>query len=432
MNELQNSAIVRNALLGSLLVCNDTFPAIYYVHELAALTFLQVKNIETATTLRSMGIKAYYASAAGFEHQTLVSAGYSVDTLVAFQNAETRFDSGHLFLFRHRKLLFRSFLVALASICLGLILGEFQSGQISIMIFVACFPIIIAFLAHWRCVTSNGSTYPAKWGIGFVALFMIVSTLSGSFLFNVETARIMHMAGYHFVAGKLTYNVQAAIMIFPVCVPIILLFTSHYYSWSIRRLDPKLDSQSLDNPSQSSCSPRSVHSSYPHCWKVVFVTIFLICFIPILFKVTGIINSPYVVRQHQASMLKRTFKMKYFNISTRKFTCTQNHIFPQFYYSDLCRLFQLHNGFVYSTLQARIPSIPRNSIVDPVWLQIAPGWEIAPGHANDIKVCNDFPWQSSDLVFADGSSCETNVKEGQRETYWSSGEEYFPYGEFRC
>ncbi len=272
VNALRNSAIVRTALFNP----HNTYSSINCVLELVALTFFKVKNIETAAALRSTGVKVYYANIADFQHQTLVSAGYRLDTFVTFQNAESRFDSGHVFLFRHRKFLFGSFLVALASICLGLILGEFQNGQISIMIFVACFPIIIAFLAHWRCVTSNGSTYPAKWGIGFVALFIIVSTLSGSFLFNVETARIMHMAGYHFVARKLTYNVQAAIMIFPVCVPIILLFTSHYYSWSIRRLDPKLDSQSLDNPSQSSCSPRSVHSFYPHCWKVVFVTIFLI------------------------------------------------------------------------------------------------------------------------------------------------------------
>ena len=94
--------------------------------------------------------------------------------------------------------------------------------------------------------------------------------------------------------------------------------------------------------------------------------------------------------------------------------------------------FQLHNGFVYSTLQARIATILRDSTVDPVWLQIAPGWEIAPGHADDIKVCNDYPWKSFNLVFADGSSCETNVKEGQRKNYLWSGEEYDPYGEFRC
>jgi hypothetical protein len=35
------------------------------------------------------------------------------------------------------------------------------------------------------------------------------------------------------------------------------------------------------------------------------------------------------------------------------------------------------------------------------------GWDIAPGDADDVRVCGAHPLQSSCLLFADGSLCGT-------------------------
>ena len=66
-------------------------------------------------------------------------------------------------IYRQWKILLLSFFTSLTSVVVGLVLG----GIISIMVLVVCLPTLIAFLAHWKCMTSDGSSYPIRWWIGF-------------------------------------------------------------------------------------------------------------------------------------------------------------------------------------------------------------------------------------------------------------------------
>jgi hypothetical protein len=42
-------------------------------------------------------------------------------------------------------------------------------------------------------------------------------------------------------------------------------------------------------------------------------------------------------------------------------------------------------------------------------VKLPQGWEIAPGEANDTRVCGAHPWQSSFLVFANGDFAGTSA-----------------------
>jgi hypothetical protein len=40
-------------------------------------------------------------------------------------------------------------------------------------------------------------------------------------------------------------------------------------------------------------------------------------------------------------------------------------------------------------------------------MHVPPGWQIADGSAHDIRVCTAHPWQTYNLIFADGLHCGT-------------------------
>jgi hypothetical protein len=40
-------------------------------------------------------------------------------------------------------------------------------------------------------------------------------------------------------------------------------------------------------------------------------------------------------------------------------------------------------------------------------MHVPPGWQIADGSADDVRVCTAHPWQTSNLIFADGLDCGT-------------------------
>jgi hypothetical protein len=40
-------------------------------------------------------------------------------------------------------------------------------------------------------------------------------------------------------------------------------------------------------------------------------------------------------------------------------------------------------------------------------VHVPSGWEIAPGDADDIRVCAAHPWQSCFLIFSNGDTCGT-------------------------
>ena len=47
-------------------------------------------------------------------------------------------------------------------------------------------------------------------------------------------------------------------------------------------------------------------------------------------------------------------------------------------------------------------------------VHVPAGWDIAPGDADDMRVCGAHPWQSYYLVFADGYNCGTAMC----DSYW--------------
>jgi hypothetical protein len=125
-----------------------------------------------------------------------------------------------------RWMLLASLLSTLTSVAVGLALG----GAISIMILVVCLPTLIAFLAHWKCMTSDGSAYLVNWRIGFAVFFAAVFSLSMGFMLGSPIARALNDIGAR------TFSVQAAIMIFGVTVPFlfyVFLFWQIYFCESL-------------------------------------------------------------------------------------------------------------------------------------------------------------------------------------------------------
>lgn len=135
-----------------------------------------------------MGVKEYYLRVAGFMSSTVTAAedrghqslivgmeGHSVDPMLFFQILRSSALSSFVPLYRHRKtIVFPSFVSGLISVIIGLVLGDI----ISIMILVACLPMLIAFLAHWKCLTFYGEIYPVSYRIGFAVVFALTFSVS--------------------------------------------------------------------------------------------------------------------------------------------------------------------------------------------------------------------------------------------------------------
>ena len=112
-------------------------------------------------------------------------------------------------IYRQWKILLLSFFTSLTSVVVGLVLGH----VISIMILVVCLPTLIAFLAHWKCMTSDGSSYPIRWRIGFPLFFVAVFSLSlGVMLGNPQEKALRAL-------DNGPYSSQATITIFGLCIP---------------------------------------------------------------------------------------------------------------------------------------------------------------------------------------------------------------------
>jgi hypothetical protein len=135
-----------------------------------------------------MGVKEYYLRVAGFMsstvtavedrgHQSLIVGmeGHSADPMLFFQTLRSSALSSFVPLYRHRKtIVFPSFVSGLISVIMGLVLGDI----ISIMILVAFVPSLIAFLAHRKCLTFYGETYPVSYRIGFAVFFALTFSVS--------------------------------------------------------------------------------------------------------------------------------------------------------------------------------------------------------------------------------------------------------------
>ena len=243
---------------------------------------LQAKDTATALALRSMGVKEYYLTAAGFERSTLtagqeaasapsaaekrdhsssalgtrlVSEGkrqpgstelgplspaekvVSIVSTSASDDDESLLGDDKLFFYGvwlpkfivdfligpKRWIFWASLLSTVTSVAVGLALG----GATSIMILVVCLPTLIAFLAHWKFMTSDGSAYPVKWRIGFAVYFAAVFSLSMGMMLGSPITRAMNDI------GPMTFSVQAAIIIFGATVPflfLVFLFWQIYFS----------------------------------------------------------------------------------------------------------------------------------------------------------------------------------------------------------
>jgi hypothetical protein len=130
-------------------------------------------------------------------------------------------------IYRQWKILLLSFFTAFTSVCVGLALGD----VISMTVLVACLPTLIAFLAHWKCMTSDGSSYPIRWRIGFAVFFVAAFSLSLGMMLNPSAIAFNALEGN-------SYSIEAAIMIFGVCTGFLIfvfLFWQFYYGGSDQR-----------------------------------------------------------------------------------------------------------------------------------------------------------------------------------------------------
>jgi WD40 repeat protein len=170
------------------------------------------KNRETAQSLRVLGVSSYCLHAAGFSQTIIAAAGYGEQVQNCLR-CDSSVPSALSFVYKHHKILLAAFFAALTSMSIGLGLGD----SISMMFLVVCLPTALAFAAHWRGVTKDGSKYPVKSAVGFAVYFIAVFSLSMGIMLGMPP--------------KL-HGMQAAIVIFAVVIPIIMLFASHYVYWS--------------------------------------------------------------------------------------------------------------------------------------------------------------------------------------------------------
>ncbi len=275
---------------------------LHVLHNPALVRFAEL----SADTCRSMGVKEYYWSHlnAASKHSTLATAQVPSTLAATEERGEQRVTlvdgvdaasapnklsddfsesvfSFFVFLYRKRKILSAAFILALASVILGLCLGD----VISMMVLVVSLPTLIAFLSHWKCTTSYGSSYPVRWRIGFALFFAVAFSLSLSFMLAVTPAKALN------AGGGSTYSDQAALMIFLICglgtFLVVFLHLQYRYVFLL-----ELES----DPPTHCCGIRSVTAAQHLIFlKVSFVVIMLLIFVVALLGITGVINSQYLV-----------------------------------------------------------------------------------------------------------------------------------------
>jgi hypothetical protein len=178
-----------------------------------------VKNISTAQSLRALGVRAYCLHAAGFAQPILAAAEYSTKELDRLQ-LSFRMTSGPIFVYKNRKTLAAALLTALTSMSIGLLLGD----VISMVVLVVCLPTVSSFVTLWKCMNTDNPKDLVKWAFGFFAYCAAVSALSVGIMLGTQQNRLE------------PYGLQATLMIFAVCVPIVLCFALHYAHWSSKNI----------------------------------------------------------------------------------------------------------------------------------------------------------------------------------------------------
>jgi hypothetical protein len=198
-------------------------------------------NVATEHALRALGVQSGYlnsemencvtvAEDVGHGHQSIPVSTEREDVQeqllqsTQLQNEACSVSHSLVLLYRHRMtILMPAFIAMVAFGVTGLALGD----TIPIMALVVCLPTIIAFLAHWKCLTSDGAAYPAKWIISFAVYFVCVFSISLCNLL-LSPARFLHPL------GKWVYSFQAAWAIFGGVTIISLLlyrFNQTYLSF---------------------------------------------------------------------------------------------------------------------------------------------------------------------------------------------------------
>lgn len=124
-------------------------------------------------------------------------------------------------LYRHRiRIVMPASFAMLASVVVGLVLAD----VISILALVVTLPTIIAYLAHRRCLTSDGAAYPVLCSVFFAVTFFFMIFFSVLFMFVVQPnlGESVH--------GKWINSIEAASIIF-VAFPVIFSFSLY---WTFR------------------------------------------------------------------------------------------------------------------------------------------------------------------------------------------------------
>jgi hypothetical protein len=171
------------------------------------------ENLATALALQSLGVKSGYLNAVTENCVTVAvddDHGYSEDAQekllqepAQLQNEAYSVPRYLILLYKHRMtVLMPAFLANLVSVIVGLALGDI----IWIMALVVCLPAIIALLAHWKCLTSEGAAYPVKCLIVFAVYFVSVFSIS---LCNM----LFSPARWRTHLRKWVYSVQAVPLI---------------------------------------------------------------------------------------------------------------------------------------------------------------------------------------------------------------------------
>ncbi len=178
-------------------------------------------NVATEHVLRALGVQSGYLNSVmencetvaeddGHGHQSIPvstereNVQQQLLQSTQLQNEACSVSRSLVLLYRHRMTkVMPAFITMVAFGVTGLALGD----TIPIMALVVCLPTIIAFLAHWKCLTSDGASYPAKWIISFAVYFVCVFSISLCNL-HLSPARFLHPL------GKWVFSFQAAWAIF--------------------------------------------------------------------------------------------------------------------------------------------------------------------------------------------------------------------------
>jgi WD40 repeat protein len=211
------------------------------------------KNISTAQSLRALGVRAYCLHAAGFAQPILAAAEYSKNELDRLQ-LSFKITSGPIFFYKNRKTLTAALLMALTSMSIGLLLRD----VISMVVLVVCLPTVSSFVALWKCMSTDNPKDLVKWAFGFFAYCAAASALSVGIMLGTQHNRLE------------PYGLQAALMIFAVCVPIVFCFALHYAHWS----------------------SKNIYRPYPFQWKLGFALSFAFIFTLVLILMIALPTRP--------------------------------------------------------------------------------------------------------------------------------------------